>query len=101
MHAKGPSREVVVSGRRDSGDTKELLRALRETYNPNMVVILRQPGEEGLELTDIAPFSFEAEMVLGKATAYVCKGGSCDMPTTDPVALRKGLKDIIENISFK
>lgn len=101
MHAKGPSREIVVSGSRGGADTKDLLRALRETYFPNKVVILRQPGKEGLELTDIAPFSWEAEMVQGKATAYVCKGGSCDVPTTDPVVFKKGLTDIVENISFK
>ncbi|MCU0799123.1 MAG: thioredoxin domain-containing protein [Candidatus Thermoplasmatota archaeon] len=101
LHAIGQSREVVVSGRVDGEDTKDLMRALRDTYFPSKVVILKVEGKEGQGLSDIAPFTREAEMIKGKATAYVCKGGSCDVPTTDPEALRTGLRTVVENISFK
>jgi uncharacterized protein YyaL (SSP411 family) len=42
--ALGPSFEVVVSGVRDRADTRAMMRALRQPFLPNKVVVFR-PGE--------------------------------------------------------
>jgi len=81
--ASGPSFEVVITGSPRAEDTKKMLRELRSRFVPNKVVILRPAGEERPEIVSIAGFTRELVMIDGKATAYICSGGSCKFPTTD------------------
>lgn len=81
----GPSAEVVIAGKPNAGDTRAFLRALHSTYIPNKVVLLRQEGDERIQ--QLAPYTRELTMQDGKATAYVCRGFTCDLPVTDPRAM--------------
>jgi uncharacterized protein len=76
--------EVIIVGHRDSSDTQEKLHALARAYLPNMVVIFK-PADSGggQRLAKIARFTSDYSMVNGKATAYVCRGFICNLPTTD------------------
>jgi len=79
----GPSFEVVVSGERDSDDTRAMLRALRSVFAPNKIVLLH-PGEpESSEIVQLAPFVKAQVPVGGTATAYVCQNYTCNLPTND------------------
>ena len=51
-----------------------MLRALRASFQPSMVVLQEREGSE---------FGARHEALAGKATAYVCRGQSCAPPTTD------------------
>jgi uncharacterized protein YyaL (SSP411 family) len=75
-------REVVISGNPDSQDTKEMLSALNSAFFPNLTVMLKT-NESGDRLKAIAPYTAGAEMVQGRAAAYVCTGFSCHKPVTD------------------
>lgn len=79
----GPSSEVVVVGHKDSDDTKAMLKALRENFLPNKIVILKSPEVKSQEIIDIASFINPYEMINGKATAYVCRNYACELPTND------------------
>lgn len=79
----GPSYEVVIVGDPDSADTKSMLRALRQKFVPNMVVLLKPAGKESPEISDIAEFTRYQTAREGKATAYVCLNFVCNLPTTD------------------
>jgi uncharacterized protein YyaL (SSP411 family) len=79
----GPTYEVVVVGGAGERDTAELLRAVRLAYVPQAVVLLRPDGEAGEELLRIAPFAREMRSIDGRATAYVCRGNACELPTPD------------------
>ncbi len=81
--ALGPTSEVVIAGPAESPETKKMLRALRSRFLPRSVILLRPPGSDQ-EIAEIAEFTKEMEMKDGKATAYVCSGGVCKPPTTDP-----------------
>jgi uncharacterized protein YyaL (SSP411 family) len=79
----GPLQDVVIAGGRDADDTGILIRALHEHYFPHLLVICRFPGAVSDLLNSIAPFTQNMHTVGGKATAYICTGHSCTVPTTE------------------
>ncbi len=91
MHAVGPSREIVISGDREARETKEMIEAVRTSFYPAKVILLKEKGPKGRELEKLAPFTKENEPLEGKSTAYVCEGWNCEIPTTDPKALEDSL----------
>ena len=80
-----PSFEVVIVGRRNSDDTREMLSLARSVYKPGMVVILKDPGDDSL--AEIAEFTRYQGMLDGRATAYVCENFLCNLPTTNPAVM--------------
>jgi hypothetical protein len=88
----GPSCEIVIVGDEDKEDTKAMLMALNSRFVPNKVVLFKAPGEKGDALAELAPFTKDMKMIDGKATAYVCTGGSCKQPVTDTEKMLEQLK---------
>ncbi len=82
--ALGPSFEVVVVGRREAPDTEAMLEALHRHYIPNMVVLFKPEPEGSAAVARLAGFTEPQTATEGRATAYVCRNHSCDVPTTDP-----------------
>jgi uncharacterized protein YyaL (SSP411 family) len=80
--ALGPAFEVVLSGNETGQDMRDMIAALRKTYAPNKVVLL-VPENGADEVISLAPFAASYHSLDGKATAYVCKGQRCELPTTD------------------
>jgi uncharacterized protein YyaL (SSP411 family) len=87
----GPTVEVVLAGDPAAADTREILGVLDSRDDPGMTVLLRRPGGDPL-LDELAPFTTDFEAREGKATAYLCRDHACELPVTDPEALR-GLLD--------
>ena len=79
----GPSYEVVISGRRDAQDTREMVKAIRARYIPNKVVILRAEDQNPPDIVRIAKFTENQVSINGKSTAYVCLNYNCKLPTTN------------------
>jgi uncharacterized protein YyaL (SSP411 family) len=79
----GPSYEVVIVGPSKEDNTWGMVRALRTRYIPNRVLIFKPADLKSPEIASIARFVENHVPVDGKATAYVCRNTSCDMPTTD------------------
>jgi uncharacterized protein YyaL (SSP411 family) len=88
----GPAGEIVIAGDPEAADTKAMLREARSRYLPNVVVILRPPGDEA-PIVKLAPFVLDLTQRDGKATAYFCRNFTCQAPTTDPAALAKLLAE--------
>jgi uncharacterized protein YyaL (SSP411 family) len=78
----GPSREVVIVGEPGGSDTEALLDALRGQFEPSTVVLFRPAGEDGGEVTRLAPFTEEMREINGQASAYVCRDYACERPVT-------------------
>ncbi|MDA1036369.1 MAG: thioredoxin domain-containing protein, partial [Chloroflexi bacterium] len=76
--------EVAIIGELDADDTQALLRTLHARFQPNTIVI-------GMTSDDADPFASPLlkgrERIDGSATAYVCSGYQCDLPTSDPDTL--------------
>lgn len=81
--AIGPSYEVVIAGNTQADDTKAMLKALRERFIPNKVVLFIPSEVESPEITSLADFTKYQESIQGRATSYVCQNYACKFPTTD------------------
>jgi hypothetical protein len=90
--AIGPSSEVIIAGNIDDADTKKMLKALRECYTPNKVVIFRPEKTTQPAIEAIAPFVRSHSGINKKATAYVCTNFTCTLPTNDPQKMIELLK---------
>jgi uncharacterized protein YyaL (SSP411 family) len=79
----GPTREIVIAGEAGAEATKKMLRAVRQRYMPDAVLILHEPGEKGKAIQDIVPFVKGQVQQEGRTTAYVCRNYACELPTTE------------------
>jgi uncharacterized protein YyaL (SSP411 family) len=86
-----PTREVVISGRTGSPDTRKMLDVAWKTYSPETTLVFR-PKESPETITKIAPYTLDMETIGGRAAAYVCQNFTCKSPTAEPAKLRAALK---------
>ncbi len=71
-------KQIVIAGKPDAADMRTMLRAIRERFLPNKIVLLADD-----RLTQWLPYAKDMKMVNGKATAYVCVNYACQLPTSD------------------
>jgi len=82
--AIGPASEVVIAGYVNKEDMRLMLRALRKSFLPNKIVVLRPESSTPPDIETIAPFVQSHSIRNGQATAYVCSNFTCSLPTNDP-----------------
>jgi uncharacterized protein YyaL (SSP411 family) len=87
--AHGESYEIVIAGNPDSKDTKEMIRAVRDQFIPNRVILLKGTKQQADEVSRLAPYAKFHDTVGGKATAHVCIDYNCKLPTNDTAQLLK------------
>jgi uncharacterized protein YyaL (SSP411 family) len=82
------AREIAIVLPRGGGpqSAAPLLAALRKQFAPNVVRAV-VAEEDVAALAKVAPFVEGKVATGGKATAYVCERGACQLPTHDPSAL--------------
>jgi hypothetical protein len=90
-HATSEVREVVIAGEANDPHTRALVREVSGESDAR-VLVARVPAS-GLPEALIKGFpALEGKKAIGeKPTAFVCKRGACEAPTSDPAALRKAL----------
>ena len=89
--ALGPTREIVVAGDPDSEETREMIRAIRATFMPNRVVMLRKADGDGRPLSDLAPFVKALVPVDGRPAVYICENFACRTPIVGVEELKAAL----------
>ena len=72
--------EIVVVGEKEEKDTKEIIRTIYDRFLPFSVLLLKYRNSN---IEKIAKYTEELTQVNNKATAYVCKNFSCNLPSTD------------------
>ncbi len=77
--------EVAIIGDAGDPDREALLAEVRGRVLPATVRVTAAPGDGG----DRTPLLADRPAVGGRATAYVCERFACQMPVTDPDALRE------------
>jgi len=84
-------REVVVvtAGRRDGSEA--LLAPLRRGFLPNRILAVVPQRGRAHDLEDMLPLVKGKVAQDGRATAYVCEHGVCQLPTTDPEVFARQL----------
>ena len=73
----GGLKEVAVVGKKNDAATQELLDTLRKGFYPNAVFAFAYEDEIG---STSIPLLKDRKLVNGKATAYVCRQGTCLEP---------------------
>jgi uncharacterized protein YyaL (SSP411 family) len=81
--AIGPSYEVVIVGKSEGADTRNMLGALRTRFIPNKVTIFRPSEIESPPIDRLSEYVKYQVSRDGKATAYVCMNFACKEPTTE------------------
>ncbi len=87
--AIGPSYEIVIAGKPENDDTREMLNQIRKNFIPRKIVLLRGTEKQSQTITELAPFTKFHEPLNGKATAHVCVDHNCKLPTTDLAKMMK------------
>jgi uncharacterized protein YyaL (SSP411 family) len=88
---KGPTCEVVIVGDLGGSDTMNILKSIREAYNPNKVVVGKQSEDPSIE--KLIPYTTEMKEKNGKTTVYVCQNFTCNLPTNDKDTVIKLLNE--------
>jgi hypothetical protein len=81
--ALGPSYHVVIVGRMDSDNTREMLTALHAGFMPNKIVVLKPANQHGFELMPFADFMKKLVSIDGNATAYIGRDSLSTRSTTE------------------
>ena len=74
-------REVVIAGSR--GEVRPFLQQVRSRFLPHTIVLLADSEDTRSKLQPIFPAIAEMLEIDGKATAYVCQGYVCRLPTNE------------------
>ena len=77
---------VAIVGEWESAEFQALIGEVTGEYLPTLVLVTGRPGEDSVPLLRDRP------AIGGRATAYVCRGFVCDVPTTDPAELKRQLR---------
>ncbi|MCG6909261.1 MAG: thioredoxin domain-containing protein [Deltaproteobacteria bacterium] len=86
-------REIIIvtpEGRPDLAEP--FLGVLRKQFTPNRVLTVVEDGKKRNAVEAAVPIVRNRPLLEGKATAYVCVGNACKLPTTDPKAFGGQLK---------
>ena len=86
----GATKEIVVVGENSSSETQKILNLIREKFIPGKILLFKDIDNP--EISEIAEFTKELNMIDGKTTLYVCENYNCKMPVTDLESLAELLK---------
>jgi len=79
--------EIVLIWASEQRASAAFVDALRRTFTPNRALLGAAQGAHVEALARLAPIVGGKTALGGRATAYVCERGACQLPTTDPAAL--------------
>jgi hypothetical protein len=88
----GKPRQIVIAGKKDSPETKELLKEVHRHFLPNTIVILADANAGQKYLGERNEAVRAMSLVEGKPAAYVCENFTCKAPVTDLKQLGELLK---------
>lgn len=88
----GPSKEIVLAGRREDSEFQKMLGFIFRQFLPNKVVAYHplEPSEAA-PIRKLIPFLEKQISFDGKPTAYVCENYVCKLPVVNLTGLEKVL----------
>jgi len=88
----GKPRQIVIAGKKDSSETKALLKEVHRHFLPNTIVILADANEGQKYLGERNEAVRAMSLVEAKPAVYVCENFTCKAPVTD----LKQLSDLLK-----
>jgi uncharacterized protein YyaL (SSP411 family) len=80
----GEPREIILAGRLDSAEMRALLHELNTRFVPSRVVLLVDSPEAQQALAAGIPSVESMRPLDGRASAYVCRNYTCQLPVSEP-----------------
>jgi uncharacterized protein YyaL (SSP411 family) len=80
-------RQIVVAGKKDSAETKALIKEVHRHFLPNKILILADGAEGQKYFAENNEAIRAMSMIDGKPAAYVCENFTCKAPVADPKQL--------------
>jgi uncharacterized protein YyaL (SSP411 family) len=87
-------KEVVIIATGSRASAEPLLAEFRSTFLPNRILAVVPEGDELADQARVIPLVEHKVAQKGKATAYVCERGVCELPTTAPDVFARQLKKV-------
>ena len=91
--AHSAPRHVVVAGSPERADTRRMIETFDREFRPHDLLLLADQGAGQKALAELTSFVGPLAAREGRATAYVCVGYACRLPTSDPRAFAAQLED--------
>ncbi len=89
---QGPSFEVLVFGDESKKETQQMIKTIREVYQPNKVVLFG--GMKEKNISKVIPFANNYPTTDdGSPIVYVCQNYTCKLPTSDVKTVQKLLEN--------
>ena len=92
QNSLGKPRQIVIAGKKDSAETKALIKEVHRHFLPNTIVVLADTNDGQRYLGERNEAIRAMSLVEGKPAAYVCENFTCKAPATDPKQLGDLLK---------
>ena len=86
-----PAEQVVIVGKKDEKNTRQMLKSLWGKFLPGAVWALIEDEPSRSFFARQAEFYGSVQSIDDKATAYVCVEFVCKLPTTDPAVFNQEL----------
>lgn len=86
----GPVRTYALVGPPGATEVQDMLRAIRERFEPNRVVIAGPEAGYDTATARLLP-ALAGKRSIGSAAVYLCEGSTCEPPLPDAAALRARL----------
>jgi len=84
-------KQILLAGTQSSQTTQAMLAAVHAHFLPNKILMLADGGAGQALLETHFAFLGTLKPVAGVTTAYVCQNQTCQLPVTEPDALRHQL----------
>jgi uncharacterized protein YyaL (SSP411 family) len=91
--ARGPQLQLAISGVLGDHQFQALNAVVSRRYLPNLVQAGGEPETDGLPA-----LMLERPIQDDRATAYLCQGFACQLPTTDPDQLAEQLTNALGQV---
>jgi uncharacterized protein YyaL (SSP411 family) len=86
--------ELVIVTPTARREAEPLLVQLREVFVPNRILAIVAEGGDLSAQAKVIPLIENKTTREGKATAYVCEAGMCELPTTDPAVFARQIRKV-------
>ncbi len=81
----GSSYEIIVSSKEFDLTAVQMINEIRKIYLPNKIILLKTDSNN---LEGLSDYVSALKPINGKATGYICRNFSCDVPITNPELIK-------------
>ena len=86
--------QIIIAGRKDSPDTRAMLREVHRRFLPNKIILLADGGPAQKRLERKLEILKSLRQIEGKATAYICENYACKLPTNQVRVVSRLLEEV-------